>query len=355
MIYSQSESKIIFTEKISEEIENIIKSAKAKVFILADDNTHKLCLPKIDKSLLKNVGVFCLKPGEQYKHIDSVVKVWEFLNKNGADRKSTLINLGGGVICDLGGFVASTFKRGIDFIQIPTTLLSQVDASVGGKTGINLNSYKNEIGCFSFPKKVIIDTTFLDTLDFENMLSGYAEMLKQAFISNEKYYSELKKINFSEGKLDYSYLLELVKHSVKIKENVVLADPMELGLRKILNFGHTVGHAFESFYMGTPDELSHGRAVAYGMAIELYLSHKKTGLPKEKLNESINYINQIYGKLNFQKSDYEKLVELMTHDKKNEAAKINFTLIEDIGKAVFDQTAVKEEILEGFEFYLSNW
>jgi len=351
MIYSQSNSEIIFSNNASDEIKNIIKSSKGKVFILADDNTFRHCYPNLMASLTENPPIFCLTPGEQHKHIDSVVKVWEFLNSNGADRKSVLINLGGGVICDLGGFAASTFKRGIDFVQVPTTLLSQVDASVGGKTGINLNSYKNEIGCFSFPKKVIIDTNFLKTLDFENMLSGYAEMIKHAFISGEDYYNELKKLEFTEGKIDYNSLLEMVKHSIKIKENVVLADPMESGLRKILNFGHTVGHAFESFYMGTPNEISHGKAVAYGMAIELYLSHKKAGFAKDKLTESIDYLNKIYGKLKFQKSDYERLVELMKHDKKNEAASINFTFIQDFGKPVFDQTAVKEEIIEGFEFY----
>jgi 3-dehydroquinate synthase len=354
MIYSQTESEIIFSNNASDEINKVINTSKGKVFILADHNTFKHCYPKIMASIIENPGIFCLTPGEQFKHIDSVLKVWEFLNANGADRKSTLINLGGGVICDLGGFAASTFKRGLDFIQIPTTLLSQVDASVGGKTGINLNSFKNEIGCFSFPKKVIIDTSFLNTLDFENMLSGYAEMLKHAFIYGEDYYKDLKKLEFTEGKIDYNYLLEMVKHSVKIKENVVLSDPMEKGLRKILNFGHTVGHAFESFYMGTPDEISHGKAVAYGMAIELYLSHKKVGFPKEKLIESIHYLNKVYGKLQFQETDYERFVELMKHDKKNEAATINFTFIKDFGVPVFDQSAIKEEIFEGFEFYFRN-
>jgi len=351
MIYSQSESEIIFSNNASDEVNKLIKTTKGKVFILADDNTFKFCYPKLMATINESVPVYCLNPGEQHKHIDSVVKVWEFLNVNGADRKSLLINLGGGVICDLGGFAASTFKRGIDFVQIPTTLLSQVDASVGGKTGINLNSYKNEIGCFSFPKRVIIDTKFLETLDFENMLSGYAEMIKHAFISGEDYYNDLKKLEFIEGKIDYALLLKMVQHSIKIKENVVLADPMEAGLRKILNFGHTVGHAFESFYMGTPNEISHGRAVAYGMAIELYLSHKKAGFPKEKLVESINYLNKVYGKLQFHKSDYERLVELMKHDKKNEAATINFSFIQDFGKPVFDQLAIEEEIFEGFEFY----
>jgi 3-dehydroquinate synthase len=354
MIYSQSESEIIFSSNSAIEIAKIQEVWSGKIFILTDENTLRYCLPKIisaDNQQIKNITI---KAGEKFKHIQTVEEVWEFLNSNGADRKSLLINLGGGVLCDLGGFAASTFKRGLDFIHIPTTLLSQVDASVGGKTGVNFKSFKNEIGCFSFPRKVIIDPIFLETLDNENILSGYAEMLKHAFISGQDDYKKLQKFEMTKSKMDYASLIDLIKHSVEIKGKIVLEDPMETGLRKVLNFGHTIGHAFESFYLDSTNEISHGKAVAYGMAVELYLSHKKLGFQKNKLYESVKYINTIFGKPYFKPSDYEVLYNLMTHDKKNESAQINFTLLKDFGHPVYDQTAKKEEIFEGFELYLKN-
>jgi 3-dehydroquinate synthase len=352
MIFSQVDSEIIFTSSIENEIDELINHAKAKIFVLTDSNTVNYCFPLISSSLPKDVEMLTLPAGEEHKNIESVVKVWDFLNRNGADRKSVLINLGGGVLCDLGGFAASTFKRGIDFIHIPTTLLAQVDASVGGKTGIDFKSYKNEIGCFSFPKKVIIYTGFIKTLDQENILSGFGEMIKHSLIHSESYFEELKKIDLNKDLLNYDELLALIKKSVKIKEEVVLADPMEKGLRKILNFGHTIGHAFESYYMGTAKELIHGKAVAFGMAVELYLSHLKAGFPEKKLQESIQFISSVYGKLEFSANDYEKLYDLMTHDKKNEDALINFSFISDFGKPVINQTAGKTEIFGGFGFYL---
>ncbi|NJO87697.1 MAG: 3-dehydroquinate synthase [Chloroflexia bacterium] len=320
--------------------------------MLADSNTINHCFPVIKTTLPKNIPVFVLEAGEEYKHIESVVKVWEFLNSNGADRKSVVINLGGGVLCDLGGFAASTFKRGLDFIHIPTTLLSQVDASVGGKTGVNFKSFKNEIGSFSFPMKVIIDSCFTKTLPLEHILSGFGEMLKHAFIKDEKYYYALKNLDLDLENLDYNKILSLVQHSVKIKEEVVLLDPMEKGLRKILNFGHTIGHAFESYYLGSEKELIHGKAVAYGMIMEMYLSHIKLDFPKDKLIEVADYLNKVYGKLLFGHDDYEKLFSLMTHDKKNENHQVNFTLLKDIGQSVIDETASKKEIFEAFDFYL---
>lgn len=352
MIYSQENSEIIFTESIANEIDAISKQFGKKLFLLTDSNTIEACYPIIKDVLSDSIPVFTLEAGEENKHIESVVNVWDFLNSNGADRKSVVINLGGGVLCDLGGFAASTFKRGLDFIQIPTTLLSQVDASVGGKTGVNFKSYKNEVGAFSFPLKVIIDSCFIKTLSQEHILSGFGEMIKHAFIKDEAYFSELQKLELNKDKLNYSDLLKLVQHSVKIKEEVVLSDPMEKGLRKILNFGHTIGHAFESYYLGTPKELIHGEAVAYGMIMELYLSYIILGLPKEKMQTAIHYIDNIYGKLKFEKSDYESLYGLMTHDKKNEDSRINFTLLKNIGESVIDQTAGKKEIFEAFDYYL---
>ncbi len=354
MIYSQEDSQIIFTESVVKEIDTLSLQFGKKLFILIDSNTIEACFPIIKDSLPKNIPVFTLKAGEENKHIESVVKVWDFLNSNGADRKSVVINLGGGVLCDLGGFAASTFKRGLDFIHIPTTLLSQVDASVGGKTGVNFKAFKNEVGSFSFPLKVIIDSCFMKTLSQEHILSGFGEMLKHAFIQDEAYYFELKKLNLDKKELNYSDLLNLVQHSVKIKEEVVLADPMENGLRKILNFGHTIGHAFESYYLGSEKELIHGKAVAYGMIMEMYLSYLKLGFNRHKLVEVQDFINNIYGRLEFGQSDYEKLYDLMTHDKKNEDYQINFTLLKDIGESVINQTASKKEIFEAFDFYLEN-
>jgi len=354
MIYSQEESQIIFTESVENEVTKLREQFGKKLFILTDSNTIQECFPIIKKKLPVNIPVFTLDAGEENKHIDSVVKVWDFLNTNGADRKSVVINLGGGVLCDLGGFAASTFKRGLDFIQIPTTLLSQVDASVGGKTGVNFKTFKNEVGSFSFPLKVIIDSCFMKTLSQEHILSGFGELLKHAFIQDEAYYAKLKKLNLDKKELDYNDLLKLVQHSVKIKEEVVLADPMENGLRKILNFGHTIGHAFESYFLSTEKELIHGKAVAYGMLMEMYLSYLKRGFNRNKLVEVQGFINEIYGKLEFDYSDYEKLYGLMTHDKKNEDHQINFTLLEDIGESVINQTAGKKEIFEAFDFYLEN-
>jgi len=354
MIYSQEDSQIIFTESVVSEVDKLSSQFGRKLFILTDSNTIEACFPIIKEALPKDIPVFTLNAGEEYKHIESVVKVWDFFNSHGADRKSVVINLGGGVLCDLGGFAASTFKRGLDFIHIPTTLLSQVDASVGGKTGINFKAFKNEVGSFSFPLKVIIDSCFMKTLSQDHVLSGFGEMLKHAFIKDEAYYADLQKLDLNFNTLNYSELLKLVQHSVKIKEEVVLADPMENGLRKILNFGHTIGHAFESYYLGTEKELIHGKAVAYGMIMEMFLSHLKLDFPKEKLIKVTDYLNKIYGKLEFGKNDYENLYGLMTHDKKNEDHQINFTLLKDIGESVINQTTGKKEIFEAFDFYLKN-
>ncbi|MFN8257921.1 MAG: 3-dehydroquinate synthase [Bacteroidales bacterium] len=354
MIYTQSESEIIFTNNIQQDIAAFFDSSKSKIFILADTNTEKYCFSLIEKIVGRKAEKVVLPAGEEFKNIESVVKVWNFLNNNGADRKSVLINLGGGVICDLGGFAASTFKRGIDFIHIPTTLLAQVDASVGGKTGIDFNSFKNEIGCFSFPKKVIIDCQFLKTLDTENLLSGFAEMVKHAFISGEEYLNDLQMLHFENNTIDFDFLLTLVKHSVQIKEKIVLADPMENGLRKVLNFGHTVGHAIESYFMGTPNEILHGRAVAYGMAVELYLSLAKAGFSQQKFKQSYNYLNKTYGKAAIGKHDFDEIIKLMLHDKKNESDNINFTLLNDFGKPVFNQIIKADEIKSALAYYIDN-
>ena len=252
------------------------------------------------------------------------------------------------MVTDLGGFAASTFKRGIQYVNIPTTLLSMVDASVGGKTGINFNGLKNEIGVFNQPQTVIIDTEFLRTLDTENILSGYAEMLKHGLISTPENYAEL--LNFDLYNIDYKQLANMVGTSVAIKEHIVQEDPLEHGIRKALNLGHTAGHAFESWALSRKPVL-HGYAVAWGLICELYLSCIKTGFPTDIMRQTVRFIKENYGTLSITCDDYPELYQLMTHDKKNTAGTINFTLLGGIGDIRINQTATKDEIYEMLDFY----
>ena len=252
------------------------------------------------------------------------------------------------MVTDLGGFAASTFKRGINYINIPTTLLSMVDASVGGKTGINFRGLKNEIGVFSNASTVILDTTFLKTLDAENISSGYAEMLKHGLISNEKMWAEL--MNFDLAHPNLQQLRTMVADSVAVKQRIVTEDPLEQGIRKALNLGHTVGHAFESFAL-KHSPILHGYAVAYGLISELYLSTVKTGFPSDKMHQTVSFIKEHYGKMAITCDDYPTLLELMTHDKKNVAGTTNFTLLGGIGDIRINQTATKEDIYEALDFY----
>lgn len=252
------------------------------------------------------------------------------------------------MVTDLGGFAASTFKRGINYINIPTTLLAMVDASVGGKTGINFRGLKNEVGVFSNASTVILDTRFLKTLDSENIRSGYAEMLKHGLISNEPMWAEL--LNFDLEHPDLDILQTMLADSVKVKQRIVTEDPLEQGLRKALNLGHTIGHAFESFALKQKPIL-HGYAVAYGLVSELYLSTIKAGFPSEKMHQTVNFIKEHYGKMDITCDDYPTLLELMTHDKKNVAGMINFTLLGDIGDIRINQTVTKDDIYEALDFY----
>jgi len=349
---SQLISDIFFTNKLSD-IQNQLKEYENKrIFVLADENTRKFCYSLIHKFLPQNIHIITIKSGEENKNIESVKQIWGALSKNGAYRKSLLINLGGGVIGDMGGFAASTFKRGIDFINLPTTLLSQVDASVGGKTGFDFLGLKNEIGCFNAPKKVIIYPGFLRTLDADNIMSGFAEMIKHALIFDAGHYENLKKISLNKTEINYDDLLILIKKSVSIKEYFVKNDPYEANIRKALNFGHTFGHAIESYFLNSDKDLLHGKAVAFGMIFELFLSNKKCSFPINQLIDISEYITNIYGKLEFTKDNYEAFYELMQHDKKNDKAEINFTLLSAIGKAEINQKATKMEIFESFDFYL---
>lgn len=321
-----------------------------RLFVLTDETTRALCLPVVSGfSCLHNAQVITIKTGDVHKDLDSIAHVWEALQRGGASRHSCMINLGGGMVTDLGGFAASTFKRGIDFINIPTTLLAMVDASVGGKTGINFGGLKNEIGVFNNSRCVILSTLFLNTLDAENIASGYAEMLKHGLISTDSMWAEL--VNFDLSHPDLAQLQRMLADSVAVKQRIVEEDPLEHGIRKALNVGHTMGHAFESFAMKSGRPVLHGYAVAFGMVCELYLSAVKAGFPVDKMRQTVRFIHENYGRFSFTCDDYPVLLELMTHDKKNTAGIINFTLLGDIGDIRINQTATKAEIEEALDFY----
>ena len=317
-----------------------------RLFILCDATTRQLCLPHVEGAV--DAGLIVIPPTDTHKTLDSLVHVWEQLQRMGATRHSLMVNLGGGMVTDLGGFAASTFKRGIPYINIPTTLLAQVDASVGGKTGINFGGLKNEIGVFSEPRQVILDTLFLRTLDGEGLLSGYAEMIKHGLISTPDHLHDV--LRFPIDAPDFPALSLLVRESVAVKERVVAADPHEQGLRKALNLGHTVGHAFESWALSRKPIL-HGYAVAYGLICELWMSCVKTGFPTDTMRQVVRFIRRHYGALPITCDDYPELLALMRHDKKNTASTINFTLLSDVGQLQLNQTATDDEIAEMLDFY----
>ncbi|AVR46277.1 3-dehydroquinate synthase [Christiangramia fulva] len=324
------------------------------LFILVDSNTHEYCLASFLQKLKTTLKteVIEIEAGEEFKHLQTCEGVWNALSELGADRKSLMLNLGGGVITDLGGFVASTFKRGINFINIPTTLLSMVDASVGGKTGVDLGNLKNQIGVTNQPEMVLIDSAFLKTLPKEEMRSGLAEILKHGLIADEKYWQKVSKLD----QLELNDLDEIIQESVNIKAAVVEKDPVEKNIRKTLNYGHTLGHAIESYCLTHPEKkkLLHGEAIAIGMILETFISVKQTGFPSEKLDNINSVIKNIYGKHQFNDSDIEEISQLMKFDKKNAHGKINFVLLEDIGKPVIDREVDQANITMAFEYYLEN-
>ena len=321
-----------------------------RVFVLTDEHTHRLCLPLLSRvDGLKGAGEIVIGAEDTHKNLATLASVWQALSDGGATRHSLMVNLGGGMVTDLGGFAASTFKRGIPYINIPTTLLAMVDAAVGGKTGINFNGLKNEIGVFAPALSVLIETEFLRTLDSRNFFSGYAKMLKHGLISTHGHWTEL--LDYDARQIDYALLKTLVGRSVQVKENIVREDPTERGIRKALNFGHTIGHAFESLALAEERPELHGYAVAWGMVCELYLSCLKTGFPTDRMRQTVRFIKEHYGTFAFDCKEYDRLYDLMKHDKKNTAGVINFTLLKDIGQIALNQTADKDLIFEAFDFY----
>lgn len=355
------EQNIVITHRLETDLATAISECgHDKIFVLVDSTTKALCWPKVSGFLcLKEAQLITIGATDTHKDLSSLSHVWEELQQGGATRHSCLINLGGGMVTDLGGFAASTFKRGINFINIPTTLLAMVDASVGGKTGINFGGLKNEIGVFNDARTVILDTHFVETLDTENLRSGYAEMLKHGLISNEAHWAEL--VGFDLAAPNLEHLAQMLEQSVKVKERIVKEDPTERGLRKALNFGHTIGHAFESFSLKRAivgpeisnqiEPLLHGYAVAYGLICELYLSTLKIGFPTDKMQQTVRFIREYYGLFPITCDDYPELISLMKHDKKNTAGIINFTLLGSIGDIRINQTATEDEIKEALDFY----
>lgn len=320
------------------------------IFLLCDTNTNQLCLPTLMHSeKLKGCHVICIPNGDTTKNIESAVNIWTYLSEHGATRKSLMINLGGGMITDIGGFTASTFKRGLRYINVSTTLLGAVDAATGGKTGINFHGLKNEIGVFAPADEVLIDVNFFKTLDAENLRSGYAEMVKHALIDTNEEWEKILKFDIE--KFDLAELRPLLLNSFRIKERIVEQDPHEANIRKALNLGHTFGHAFESWSYKTNQPVLHGYAVMWGLLCELYLSFIKLNFPKEELLRLKYLTKEYYGTLEFHCQHYETLFEYMTHDKKNESKEINFTLLSGIGEICINQTATKDEIFECLDWF----
>ena len=319
------------------------------IFILVDENTHEHCLPNFMAELSGEYQfeIIEIESGEINKNIETCVGVWEALSELGADRKSLMINLGGGVLTDMGGFIASTFKRGIDFINVPTTLLSMVDASVGGKTGIDLGALKNQIGVINQPVMVLVVPDFLDTLEDRQVRSGFAEMLKHGLIQDKSYWNSLK---------DAEHLEDMKKHiltSIEIKNEVVLQDPTEQHIRKILNYGHTLGHDIESYFLESDSKemLLHGEAIAIGMILEGYLSHKLLGLNEVSLDDIKRTFLDRYQKVEFSDVDIDNILKLMKFDKKNSHGKINFVLLKSIGEPEFDVEIPVTLFSEAFAYY----
>ena len=323
----------------------------SKIFVIVDAMTHEYCLARFlqEVETTTEIEVIEIETGEEHKHIETCLGVWNALSELEADRKSVVLNLGGGVVTDLGGFVASTFRRGIDYINIPTSLLSMVDASVGGKNGVDLGHLKNQIGVINTPKLVLINTSFLDTLSAIELRSGLAEMLKHGLIQSKKHWNELTQLK----DLTLNDLDRLIYDSVLIKKTVVELDPFEQKERKTLNFGHTLGHAIESYFLTHPEKtkLLHGEAIAIGMILACFISEKQLGFPTEDTATIKAYLTKLYGKTAFTTEDINQIIELLKFDKKNEHGNINFVLLEAIAKPKINCLVENQLIFDAFAYY----
>lgn len=333
-------------------LNSFLKDSNAsKLFIIVDENTNEYCLPKLLPYIETEVAIEIieLESGEENKNITTCTEVWQVLLELGADRKSIVINLGGGVVTDMGGFIAATFKRGIPFINIPTTLLAMVDASIGGKNGIDLGGLKNQIGTITQPEMVLIDVSFLETLSQRELKSGLAEMLKHGLIADAKHWNALKKF----ASITFEEFTLLIEESIAIKNKIVSEDPTENGIRKTLNFGHTLGHAIETYFLENPEKerLLHGEAIACGMQLESYISWSKNLLSISEYEEIKSVINTIYEKISWTEKDMEAILKYLIYDKKNEYGQIQFALLNGIGKCTYNQITENHVITKAFEDY----
>ena len=344
--------QIFFNETGYEKISLFISENNySSIFILVDEHTNEYCLPKFLPNLATEIPIEIIEieAGEEIKNISTCLEIWSILSDLGADRKSLIVNLGGGVITDIGGFIASTFKRGIDFINVPTTLLGMVDASIGGKNGVDLDNLKNQIGVINVPKMLFIDTTFLETLSQREMRSGLSEMLKHGLIYDKNYWEQFLDLS----KIDFADFDTLIYRSIEIKNEIVKQDPTENGVRKALNFGHTLGHAIESHFLNSETPLLHGEAIAIGMILESYISKEKGLLTNEDFQQIKYIITNVYDNHIFNDDDIVSIQNLLIHDKKNEYGKVQFALLNGIGKIIINQSVENELIINSFKEYNS--
>ena len=340
---------IVYAQSMLEDLRHALAQIPKPdaVVWLFDVNTHRLCAPLLEE-LLPNSSRIIITAGDVHKDLATLSDVWRGLQTASATRHSLMINVGGGMLTDLGGFAAATYKRGIRFINVPTTLLAMVDAAVGGKTGVNFRGLKNEIGAFKEAEIVFVCTELLRTLDMPNLLSGYAEMLKHSLLCNREMWS--RHLQFSLDNPDFVALQDMVRESIAFKQSVVAQDPQEKGLRKSLNLGHTIGHALESVLLHKETPVLHGYAVAWGLVGELYLSVLLKGFPLDILRMTTQFVVEHYGRPNISCKDYNALLDHMRHDKKNIGKQINFTLLSDIGQLNLDETATDDLIKESLDF-----
>lgn len=343
--------RIIFTNDVPAAINEALDGIDYnRLFVLTDTNTAHFVLPRLaGNEHIAGADKITIKAGDMNKTIEAAGEVWRELVAGGGTRKSVLLNLGGGMVTDLGGFAASTFKRGIRFINVPTTLLSAVDAAVGGKTGVNYRGLKNEIGVFSEADAVIISTCFFSTLPLPEVKSGFAEMLKHGLLKGPDTYNRLLAYDFESR--DYEHLLTLLRESVEVKAEIVCQDPQEHGLRRALNLGHTVGHAFESYSMSHKSPIPHGHAVAWGMVVELTLSNMLCGFPGTQVQEYAQFVLENYGAYHITCKDYDALLALMRHDKKSERGELNFTLLAGVGDVRINISATDDDLRSAFDIY----
>jgi 3-dehydroquinate synthase len=337
----------VIISPISESLKTFLTTHDySKIIVLTDTNTKRFCYPIIKDTLPKHT-VITVKHGEENKNLPTCEVIWSAMTEAQLDRYALMINLGGGVIGDMGGFCAATYKRGIDFIQIPTTLLSQVDASVGGKLGIDFQGFKNHLGVFTLPNAVLIDPIFLKTLSEREKRSGFAEILKHCLIQDVNKWNEIRGKDLSEQNLP-----DLIAHSVEIKKKVVEQDPTEKGLRKILNFGHTLGHAIETFFLPEGKKrLFHGEAIATGMVCESHIAYKRGLIDERTLEQIEEFIFSIYGKVDIAEADFDAIIGLTLQDKKNKGKEVRFSLINAAGSCLYDIVVKKNEMKKALEYY----